>query len=426
MPADVFVETEQGIIITEVASPNSTIELNLPSNITVFNSTQRRNGVYVRASTEVTLTLLNSKPNSSDAYLIYPNIQPTDSDQYTYYAVTPGQSTTSYMSQILLVATDNDTKVTIRPSQNIKLPIDLQNDHQSQFTIVSAMSNYHGMLNRLETLLVGSVGLDLTGTLITSNKPLVIISGHECAQFNTDKCSFIAEQIPPTTAWGREYILSPIVNGTTQQYIALTSANDTTVTITCNKDYSTNFTLSNEGDWIKGNLSTQQYCLLKADTPVLVAFINTFSDHPLMTLVPPIEQFKSNIRLSAFTCDSDRSLLLMVSNRTGGRIFYNDIHIKDELLFLIPGSHAAVFYLPDAIGESNITSLSGNEFGIIMYGSNNYCTYSYSVVWNLTLLEGMSLCSIFATSFVFSPCGYIWCFKLLNIRKRHVRFHYHK
>ena len=423
LTANVSVTTLQKIPQKEITIPPQTsIELELPSNLTVYNSTQRFCGIRVHSNSEISIALLSSKQYSSDTYQIYPNRQP-ESQEYFYYAITPGGQSSIYMRQILIVGTENETVVKVRPPHDITLPSNLQ-DPDSHFIKVNAASNYSGILNEMDTFYMGSIEHDLTGTLIASNKPLVVISGHECAQqLNSETCSFIAEQIPPTSAWGRKYVLSPIINDTIQQYVVISSADNTTINYTCKDRSTTTVKIMNEGDSYHSTLTSQ--CLLIADIPVTIAFLNnTFSNRPLMTLVPPVEQFVTKISFTSFSCVTHRALLVMFFNQTGGWMLYNNIHIKDDLIIHIPNSSAGVLYISDndAMGKDFIVS-SNLTVGIIVYAyyvgdkqgvMSSTCEYSNTVVWNMMLLEGI-LSRYVINLICCSTCGNVWLSKLLNI-----------
>ena len=71
-----------------------------------------------------------------------------------------------------------NTTITIVPTQMIEVPEDPQNP-SNPTTIINAGNTYTITLHLMQTLLIGAVD-DLTGTQIVSNKPLTVISGHEC------------------------------------------------------------------------------------------------------------------------------------------------------------------------------------------------------------------------------------------------------
>ena len=54
--------------------------------------------------------------------------------------------------------------------------------------------------------------LNITGIYVSSDKPIVVYSGHQCANVPTDAnfCEPLFQQVPPLAAIGSEYIMGPI------------------------------------------------------------------------------------------------------------------------------------------------------------------------------------------------------------------------
>lgn len=91
---------------------------------------------------------------------------------------------------------------------------------------------YSHTFGELETLQV-SHRRDLTGTYITSNKPVAVFSGNKCKEFlsNTD-CSHMLSQLPPIDQFDNEYIIPPFYNnsGTFIQVLSPFYSNVNTIT----------------------------------------------------------------------------------------------------------------------------------------------------------------------------------------------------
>ena len=86
---------------------------------------------------------------------------------YTYYAMsTEPAGFAQGQSQLLIVGCQNLTSVTITPTQNITIPVDLQSSSDTTVTIAAGES-YTLVLNSTQTLLISSL-FDLTGTKILS------------------------------------------------------------------------------------------------------------------------------------------------------------------------------------------------------------------------------------------------------------------
>ena len=125
-----------------------------------------------------------------------------------------------------IIALASDTVVRIAPSKDINI---------NKMT-VSYGEEYTSRMNIGNTLTISS-SQDLTGSRVTSNKPISLFSGHYC---NDDNCSVLIQQIPPFNSWANAFILHTNIsydNGITGNWIKLI-ASDTgaNVTLNCTTD----------------------------------------------------------------------------------------------------------------------------------------------------------------------------------------------
>ena len=183
------------------------------TNLVVLDSSyqHRYKGIYVSASDEMSVLLINYRPGSIGDYLAFP-VQNLNHSQYQYYAVSTGTGVFSINpeSEVLLVGIEDDTTVTVVPTQNVTVPQNIQLSISMEMT-VAAGTPFSFTLHELQTIQLGAPRNDLTGTSIVSNKPLTVISGHECGNVpdNVQYCEHLTEQIPPTVNWGQQFLLTP-------------------------------------------------------------------------------------------------------------------------------------------------------------------------------------------------------------------------
>lgn len=153
--------------------------------------------------------------------------------------------------EFLIVAAYDDTHVTIH---------DVRAPTRSDFS--GTLSHDRGdtwqiSLQKGQTYLVQSTGLgygddDLTGTKITSDKPIGFISGHQRTSIpigaTNDSKDHLCEMYPPVDRWGSEYYDMPMAGRTVcGDYVRLIAGEDN-VTITENGRQVAQ--LSNKGDFV--------------------------------------------------------------------------------------------------------------------------------------------------------------------------------
>jgi hypothetical protein len=262
----------------------------------------REKGIRVRATGNNPIFILVYIHDRYDFYLsflVHPNNEFPDLEGYEYFAL----SADAYASSILLVGNHNETTVSIAPVQSVILPSDAQ-DVNSSMVNVSSGSTHTITINRLQTLTVTSL-LDLTGTKITSDKPLTVITGNEYAQVPPTVCcpEPLYVQVPPTFNWGQVFFLAPFDGRpeANQYYKLVTSAKFTTIAYKCGTS-GQGLEIERAGSGFVISSSPNSYCYLTATSPVFVVqmapgYVEDSMGDPVIAMVPPIT---GHVKTSAF------------------------------------------------------------------------------------------------------------------------------
>ena len=170
-------------------------------------------GIFVEAEEgkKISIYVVNDETASTDGFVALPcdAMEVTSFNRYKYVIlstlldVSDRPETVPRASQFMVVACEDDTRVTVRPSVVLS-----GGGVFSQNIFGPGLSNEKSYVannpDKGDTLLVSILSVDLTGTLVRSNKPVVVISGHECGHVPPDEiaCDHMATQIPPHTTWG--------------------------------------------------------------------------------------------------------------------------------------------------------------------------------------------------------------------------------
>ena len=336
------IETEIGWNYTGNVSVYQPVSVLLPPHTILSepldaNYSERHKGIHVHSDSPISVVVLLVNWDYSGEYLAYPYID-LGQQQYEYYVVSASRSSDSwdgFQGMFLLIGNENDTTITIAPTQIIEVPADPQ-DPNSTLVVVGPGNTHTIKLHRMQTLLIRTLTGDLTGTAITSNKPLTVISGHQCGtlsdelpgqqqaqQLNwwarwwwsgTRWCDYLVEQIPPTVTWGKRFLIVPFPNGTIQHYNKIiASAHDTSVVQTCNGSVVASITLSSPGDWNSEEWNKtydpRAYCVIESNEPILViqfsgkghireSHLNASYFSFVMSIVPPVEQYINTVAYS--------------------------------------------------------------------------------------------------------------------------------
>ena len=127
----------------------------------------------------------------------------TSSNPYEYFIFSANNP--SFCSSFLIVTCEDDTTINILPSQTIRV--------FENITSAGGTLTLSGQQSR-QTIYIeaNQCGQDLTGTIITSEKPISVFAGHVCGRVSADRttCGHLVEQIPPHVVWGTTFFTVPL------------------------------------------------------------------------------------------------------------------------------------------------------------------------------------------------------------------------
>ena len=388
------VEQKSGIITTGIVSVSNPAIVLLNTSLIPLDSsyTHRNKGIRVHSNGSISLLVVNYLRyyDGDGGYTAYP-YQVLQNSKYQYYAVSIQSFFYFVSSEILLVGNEDNTTILITPTANISVPIDIHDANSSEETLLAGTTK-EIQLDRFQTFLFGASGFaDVSGTAITSNKPLTVISGHEYGTipFDVGNCRPVSEQIPPVGTWGKSFLLTPYASKTSGQFFKLIASEDsTTIMHNCNSEVST-LHLAFAGNSKNFSTTNTTFCYLESDKPLLVTQLNPGGDldnnglgDPAITLIPPIEQYKREIDF--YTPDfveidkhyinivaTKQSIMLLDDSVVS--LIWNPINnINNEVV----GYAAHVTNI--SIGAHTVTSIDNVAFSILVYGFGFYEAYSYT------------------------------------------------
>ncbi len=242
---DGFTETVSGVYArTDVARSGvfTYILLQLPSanfDISVqsdgnSNLADRQKGFAIEAENsddELTVyALTEGSFVSADAFMAISCQAFVSAREYRYFIFGALGNNTDYLNQILITPCEDDTTITVTPSQIQSHPSWVE---PGELDMTSLKTSYQMPFNRFDTLMLTNLN-DLTGTIITSTKPLSVFTGHQCGKIVGDTCDHLVEQIPPHVTYGDMFLLAPFdVRQSGEVYRIGTTSDNTEVELNC-------------------------------------------------------------------------------------------------------------------------------------------------------------------------------------------------
>ena len=419
-----------GWYYTGNVSVNSPAIVILPDNVEPHhgNYSERFKGIHIYSNddnTPISVVVMSVDYDLNAEYLAYPYIN-MGLQRYEYYVVSIN-SWWRDQSLFLLVGNEDNTTITIVATQMIVVPEDPQNP-SSPTIIINAGNTYTITLHLMQTLLIGAVD-DLTGTQIISNKPLTVISGHECGVVSNQQwwlnmyfsqndwwwlwwfCDYVTEQIPPTVTWGKTFLLVPFPETSVQHYTKIVaSEGETTITQTCNNTLINTTFLTFPGDWNFTNtyIDPVTYCTIESDKPILVSqlvseghvrdsYYNFSYLHETLMVIPPIEQYINKVvyvQLNTSLTDFVDHHYIQIATTNTTDVLLDDkpynwdwkpIHGNNGDIIGYGTVHKFDDTLPHVLHHTDITA----GLSVIGYGSMKY--YFFLSAEGYTYLAGMNL-----------------------------------
>jgi hypothetical protein len=395
---DIFIGKSKTAYLSGTVSPNIPVRITIDWTLVeaIGSETIQEKAIHLISDNPLNVYAFNWSPNSSEVALIFP----TNSLGSEYYAIcyTPhingnGINTGSGRnSEFLVVASEDNTVVHITPSK--------VTDQGKP-----ANTTYSIILNKGELYQVQSENLpipvwpgqgDLTGSYITSDKPVALYSGSLSTTVPGDASvsawDHLYEQIPPVQTWGRKFVAVPLKSRHEDTYRIL-AAEDNTIVRVGNKSP---FALD-KGQYHEFMLLYNEPSLIESDKPILLAqysnsnsvdFDYTGGDgDPFLVIVSPVNQTREKVAFVAYASQQVKSkffINVVVKDDAVGKIKLDNADVNFNSLGGTGYSYAQVSI---GSGDHYIESIEpGKGFIAYVYGFGGVEAYGYGVGYNLDIV----------------------------------------
>lgn len=349
---------------------------------TVSSEIIQNTGIHVVADHEVTVYGVNFQQFATDAYLGLPVValgKEYINASYTNVNIEPG-------TQFGVVAAYDNTTVTVTPSQTTASRVG---------GVPYSFVLHQGRTYQLRNTLVPA---DLTGTVITADKPIAVFGSHRCANIHGTFCNHLVEQMPSTDTWGTHFVTVPLAtrkNGDTFRIIA--AHDNTNVSIN-----GVQIAGLNRGQFYESLIVQSSYIV--SDQPVMVvqysngtSFDGATGD-PFMIVVPPLEQYRAAYTVSTVQPNWFLINFVNIVIPTGAKsLLQLDGNAVPASSFTdVAGSGFSTAQLSVSTGSHRL--VSSVPFGVFVYGFASFDGYGYTGGIALSGVPGGNLTLVPSTS----------------------------
>jgi hypothetical protein len=324
-------------------------------------------GIHVTATNQVSVYGLNYVQFASDGYLGLPVEALGTSYMVCSYKNETFNSSSLISTEFAVAGTQDCTQLTITPQLTV-------GSHKAG--VPYSVSLNQGDVYQLQDPTVPD---DLTGTLISSDKPVAVFGAHACdfVPAGVQSCNHLVEELWPLQYWGTQFVTMPLATRTGGDTIRfISSANNTSVTVN-----GTALVPLAQGWSIDENESVPLY--ITSNNPIYVVQFSdggtqdnsgtSYAPDPTMISVPPVNEF-----------DTSYTIGMPMTEFTGN---YENILTSSPGSVTIDGTQIPTAWYTPIAGTYQGTQISVTQgvhqlsssvpFGVAVYGFGNEDAYGY-------------------------------------------------
>ena len=402
------------------------------------SETEQQKGFIITAedpSHELTVYALSSRIVSADSFMAISCQNYPFARNYQYYIFSTSNEAieTSTASQFLLTPCEKSTRIMVRTSQVHSHPfwVEPSVDVTDPASVSLSETTYARLFNPFDTLMLTDFE-DLTGTIITSDKPLAVFTGHQCGNPDSEGiCDHLVEQIPPHVTYGDMFLLAPfdaresgeiyrIGSVSDENSIELTACECQPRTLRNNMVSLTTFgrtqmAVINRGEYVECQTpeDMRTFCSVESSQPVTVMSYTRSSSidnlanlpnlpynpigDPSMVYIPPVSSYLSEYSLTSLTLEYPLFFSFVYANTTANVQSFSMLMVNEEVF------DSTSFDIE--CRDCTSTSVCGQGgFGFLGYG-NNFTLSGLDLFWGFGYGFGREISYAFPFPFKQVPIG---------------------
>ncbi|XP_075594390.1 IgGFc-binding protein-like [Balearica regulorum gibbericeps] len=359
----VTVRMHGGTFTTAVTvGEDQTVSLRIPSNAELVGSQLLDKAILIQSTKEISVVYVSYKSYTVGATAVLP----VDKLGNKYYVVTPGSTTTEGLSEFAVAAGKTSATVSI----NVKGKFYYSGRNYSPG------STLHISLNPYQSFQLQSI-YDLSGTKITSDNAILVLSGHSCVKINTG-CDYVVEQLLPVSLWGKAYVVPPNPLQTYTDFAYVVADEKASITYTRNNVATTEDVLP--GQVLKFEMSQNLPLSLSASAAIQVLYFFTGASKkdPFLLNIPPISSYCTSYRVSSLD-DYENHVVLIARNVDTSTTTLNKKTKRTMSWKAIPGTEFSwATVTMSKPSEIQTAEHQQTPLGLLVFGFQHYAGYGFT------------------------------------------------
>jgi hypothetical protein len=397
--ANVTITIGSSSVASGVVTPGDVQIFTLPwvnelkdASSTVLSLASASNGAYrvvsdrpvaVYQYSPIEYVIGNSNSFTNDASLLLPVTAWTGDYRVASRELFTFQNITDYEGFYAITASQDDTTVVLSPSATggiVKAGGGVAADGTGTIVLDA------GDVLQVLTAKNPSGVSDLTGTLVTADKPVQVIGGHDCTFIpaNVGYCDHLEESVLPLQALSTSYgIVSPWIDVNTPkaQIVRIVATADNTTLIYDPPQAGAPASIDAAGSYVELAMSSESYIVTASEKIMVIQYMlgqdaGGNKGDPSMSIAVPTNQYRESYLVHAPT--NYQSNFIDIVAPTGVEVLLDGVAVPQASFTVIGASglsaaHAAL----SNTGNGNHTISSASPVGVSVYGYGQYTTYWY-------------------------------------------------
>lgn len=292
----------------------SFVKYTVPTDFLLEGTTAISDTALALSSTDdIVVFVVNKDRSACGGYMAIP----TDVLGFNYYTIswTPESQSGSRNSQIAIIATEDDTDVTITLPTSSTVRIEYNRRFYRTGDVIELSLNQNQVV-QIQDLAFG----DLSGTKVSGSNKIAVLTGNKFTDIdnviNVVSEDHLVEQMIPLHSYGKSFILVPSVGDYMEDRVKILASADNTEVVISNQR---NLIFANAGD-VK-TITITELSSLTSDKPILVVQFmqseksNRDDSSPSSIIITPVEQFQAGYEFTGTVSDYSSSLVIAIQRQ---------------------------------------------------------------------------------------------------------------